>query len=120
MWLYSLVCVKPGRKPRRPVFSQRGSNGPENVHLTSGPGISTMSKVVLAFNIGQGQHTVISYIKFVGIESLNSNHLMSGSKVDLLKVFPKHVHDNHLGHVTWTIYLNFCSPKRLLIKEEDI
>ena len=25
MWLYSLVCVGPGRKPRRPVFSKRGS-----------------------------------------------------------------------------------------------
>ena len=25
--LYSLVCVGPVRKPRRPVFSQRGSNG---------------------------------------------------------------------------------------------
>ena len=24
-WLYSLVCVRPGRKPQRPVFSQRGS-----------------------------------------------------------------------------------------------
>ena len=23
--LYSLVCVRPGRKPRRPVFSERGS-----------------------------------------------------------------------------------------------
>ena len=26
LWLYSLVCVGPGRKPRSPVFSQRGSN----------------------------------------------------------------------------------------------
>ena len=26
--LYSLVCVGPGRKPRRPVFSQRGSDEP--------------------------------------------------------------------------------------------
>ena len=26
MWLYSPVCVGPGRKPRRLVFSQRGSN----------------------------------------------------------------------------------------------
>ena len=26
LWLYSPVCVGPGRKPRRPVFSQRGSN----------------------------------------------------------------------------------------------
>ena len=26
LWLYSPVCVGPGLKPRRPVFSQRGSN----------------------------------------------------------------------------------------------
>ena len=26
LWLYRPVCVGPGRKPRRPVFSQRGSN----------------------------------------------------------------------------------------------
>ena len=26
VWLYSLVCVGPGQKPRRPVFSERGSN----------------------------------------------------------------------------------------------
>ena len=25
LWLYSLVCVEPGRKPRRPVFSRCGS-----------------------------------------------------------------------------------------------
>ena len=25
LWVYSLVYVRPGRKPRRPVFSQRGS-----------------------------------------------------------------------------------------------
>ena len=25
LWLYSPVCVRPGRKPRRPVFSQQGS-----------------------------------------------------------------------------------------------
>ena len=26
IWLYSQACVGPGRKPRRPVFSQRGSH----------------------------------------------------------------------------------------------
>ena len=26
LWLYSSVCVQPGRTPRRPVFSCRGSN----------------------------------------------------------------------------------------------
>ena len=25
LWLYRLVCIGPGRKPRRPVFPQRGS-----------------------------------------------------------------------------------------------
>ena len=25
LWLYSTVCVGPGRKPRTPVFSERGS-----------------------------------------------------------------------------------------------
>ena len=25
LWLCSSVCVRPGRKPRRPVFSQQGS-----------------------------------------------------------------------------------------------
>ena len=25
LWLYRPVCLGPGRKPRRPVFSQRGS-----------------------------------------------------------------------------------------------
>ena len=31
MWLHSLVCVGPGRKPRRPVFSQRGSYGSTDI-----------------------------------------------------------------------------------------
>ena len=26
LWLHSPVCVGPGRKPRRPVYSERGSN----------------------------------------------------------------------------------------------
>ena len=33
VWLYSLVCVRPGRKPRRPVFSQRGSYNHQIFHL---------------------------------------------------------------------------------------
>ena len=30
VWLYSPVCVGPGRKPRRSVFSQRGSYSRQN------------------------------------------------------------------------------------------
>ena len=34
VWLYSQVCVGPGRKPQRPVFSQQGSYGLlQNTHL---------------------------------------------------------------------------------------
>ena len=29
---------------------------------------------------------------------------------DFLKVFTIYGHGGHLGHVTWTIYTNFCSP----------
>ena len=35
MWLCSPVCVRPGRKPRRPVFSQRGSLNGEKVVITT-------------------------------------------------------------------------------------
>ena len=34
LWLCSPICVGPGRKPRRPVFSQRGSNDDHTVHNT--------------------------------------------------------------------------------------
>ena len=30
LWLYSPVCVGPSRKPRRPVFSRRGSLDPRH------------------------------------------------------------------------------------------
>ena len=36
LWLYSLVSVGPGRKPRRPVFSQRGSYVPWAVCVIEG------------------------------------------------------------------------------------
>ena len=35
--LYSPVCMRAGRKPRRPVFSQRGSNISGNDYVTSLP-----------------------------------------------------------------------------------
>ena len=33
LWLYSLVCVRPGLKPRRAVFSQGGSNYKPNINF---------------------------------------------------------------------------------------
>ena len=36
--LYSLVCVGPGRKPRRPVFSQRGSYLLNSIWISMMPG----------------------------------------------------------------------------------
>ena len=32
LWLYRPVCVGPGRKPRRPVFSERGSFSAKKQH----------------------------------------------------------------------------------------
>ena len=34
LWLYSPVCVKLGRKPQRPVFSQRGPYLPPPQHYS--------------------------------------------------------------------------------------
>ena len=43
--------------------------------------------------------------------SLKSAHWSSGSgEEDFLKVFAIYSHGGHLGHVTWTIYINFRSP----------
>ena len=49
MRLYSLVCVRPGRKPRRPVFSQRGSYIPQ-----SGLGAYLVSNFHGSFLLGFG------------------------------------------------------------------
>ena len=39
------------------------------------------------------------------------DHRTSGSGgEDFFKVFTIYGHDGHLGHVTWTIYINFRSP----------
>ena len=38
------------------------------------------------------------------------NHRPSGSGEDFLKLFAIYSHGSHLGHVTWTIYINFRSP----------
>ena len=38
------------------------------------------------------------------------DHRTSGSGAEDLKIFTIYGHGGHLGHVTWTIYINFCSP----------
>ena len=42
----------------------------------------------------------------------------AGAGEDFFKVFTIYGHGGHLGHVTWTIYINFRSPfpRRLHIK----
>ena len=46
------------------------------------------------------------------------NNRTSGSGEEDLKVFTIYGRGGHLGHVTWTIYINFGSPypRRLRIK----
>ena len=38
------------------------------------------------------------------------DHRTSGSGEKYLFFFTIYGHGGHLGHVTWTIYINFCSP----------
>ena len=57
------------------------------------------------------------YINFVELYCLMllvkvQNHRPSGSGEDFLRVFAIYSHVGHLGHVTWTIYINlFPLPK---------
>ena len=49
-------------------------------------------------------HCLMLHAKF-------QNHRPSGSgEKHFLKVFAMHSHSGHFGHVTLTIYTNFCSP----------
>ena len=75
------------------------------------------------YDIGQGQPRVIIYIHFVELEFSmllakfqNNRFLVLEKKI--LKVFTIYGHGGHLGHVTLTIYIKFCSPfpRRLHIK----
>ena len=48
----------------------------------------------------------------------HGNQPVGSEEEDFFKVFTIYGHGSHLGHVTWTIYTNFCSPfpRRLHIK----
>ena len=46
------------------------------------------------------------------------DHRTSGSGEEIFKVFTIYGRGGHLGHVTWTVYINYRSPfpRRLYIK----
>ena len=57
---------------------------------------------------------IMIYTNFVKLHSLMDhakfqNHRPSASEEDF-KVFAIYSHGGHLGHVTWTIYINFHFP----------
>ena len=54
----------------------------------------------------------INFVEFLSVmlHAKFQNHRPSGSGEGFLKVFAIYSHGGHLGHVTWTIYINFCSP----------
>ena len=52
--LYSPVCVGPGQKPRRPVFSERGSNQPPQMFLVPmGQVLTHISLASFLWDIGK-------------------------------------------------------------------
>ena len=44
------------------------------------------------------------------VTKFRGNWPTGSGEEDLLKVFAIYSHGGHLGHVTWTIYINFRSP----------
>ena len=64
----------------------------------------------------QGQLRVIIYIYFVELEYImlhakfHHHRTISSVGEDFLRFFTIYGHDGHLGHVTWTIYINFLPP----------
>ena len=58
LWLCSPDCVGPGRKPRRPVFSQRGSN-----NYMESPGSATIEGNQSRTNGPKSAHLTIAQVK---------------------------------------------------------
>ena len=77
---------------------------------------SIRDKICPCRKIGQGQPRVIIWINLVVLmhsmlHTKFQGHWPFGSgKEDYLKVFTIYGHGGYLGHVTWTIWTNFCSP----------
>ena len=69
-WSCSPVCVGPGRKPRRPVFSQRGSNNVFNFGVFGGinPQIVYISDVMRGRK--RGRYTLFLCVHFVSLRTL--------------------------------------------------
>ena len=40
------------------------------------------------------------------------NRTSGSGEEDFFNVYTIYGHGGHLGHVTWTIYINFCSPSQ--------
>ena len=62
------------------------------------------------------------YMNFVELHCLMlhakfQNHRPSGSGEDFFKVFAIYSHGGHLGHVTWTIHINFHCPFLMMLKK---
>ena len=81
VWFVSLVCVGPGRKSRRPVFSQRGSYYLHTQMVMSVPKLTsktgnTKNNNSTAFDPGNGQKLIIRGLKTGYTESQPRPHLL--------------------------------------------
>ena len=71
LWPYSLVCVGPGLKPRRPVFSQRGSN--KNGCITTSR-IWVFCPIKIQISLHAGHPPSLISLHCLQEESLNEPH----------------------------------------------
>ena len=100
------------------LFTNQRTNGPVNAHLISRPTIGTKTSFAKfdSRKIGLGQLRVLIYINFVKLEytmlhaKFHDHRTISSFRKRFLKVFTIYGGGGCLGHVTWTIYINFLSP----------
>ena len=89
LWLYSPLCVGPGRKPRRPVFLERGSSirraGTSSVCLTKTE-VKTNWLISLAYEAAYEDYTNI----WKTYQNLSLN-FMALKVSDVLRL-PRHLH----------------------------
>ena len=101
LWLYSPVCVGPGWKPRRPVFSQRGSN-----HLPAQQRLRSAGASILSLSCALNTGTMYLIRILGGARWLSGRALDFGARGGEF--------ETHLCHVV-SLSKTLYSPKVLVI-----
>ena len=99
LWLYIPICVGPGQKTRKPVFSQRGSFFKEMKTSTTSP-----PREVMSWGLTSQTSKVIqcspSIVRFRLVQSrINTGYLLAATNLGRLQVNREYYYGNfHIIH----------------------